>query len=254
MDQTLQSERVIAFRPELARYIGSIEGAILYQQLCHWQQYAKRSDGFIYKSAKELSEETTIGSRSIHRIRERLVELGLIEVKKEMANKSATYHYRILVVPTTLLTSAAIASDNLSPSSDTVSLTSDKNDISITKNTHKNTQTHMFDLSSDNLSDVEMLYKGWLIEMVIGHSKYSGTAEDSRLALLESAAKKTSVTPRRVQKMELRLKELGFDRCAKAITNLAKSSFHRGDNERKWKASIEWLFNTTEKTEEWANK
>lgn len=237
MDKAFEADRVIAFRPEIAKYLGSIESALIYQQLCHWQQYAQRQDGFVFKSAQELSEETAVNVRAIHRIREKLVAQGLIEVKKIMAKGSPTYHYRVLVVPTTLLTS----------STDTVSVPTVKNYSSITKNTHNIS-------IRQNRENIDRLYKGWLIEMLIGSGVWLRADADSRISLMDGAKAKCRLTPKREGKLAARLDSLGIELCAKAIKKIGQSDFHKGQNDRKWKATIEWLFNTDEKVEEFANR
>lgn len=105
-------------------------------------------------------------------------------------------------------------------------------------------------------NEINRLYKGWLIEMVIGRQKFMATAEGSqaRADLLESASRKTRLTDKRKQKLAARLDSLGVELCSKAIVNIGRSDFHRGVNDRKWKATIEWLFNTDEKVEELANR
>ena len=102
--------------------------------------------------------------------------------------------------------------------------------------------------------DIDRLYKGWLIEMVIGSRKWLGASESERSQLLESAAKRCTLTPKRKQKLAARLDNLEFSVCAKAIKKIAESDFHKGQNDRKWKATLEWLFNTDEKVEEFANR
>lgn len=112
-------------------------------------------------------------------------------------------------------------------------------------------------ISEDEKLDIEKLYRGWLIEMVIGFAVWQGFQDDpqARRDYLATARKKVRLTEKRRQKMLSRLRELGMADCIKAIKNVASASdFYRGNNENKWKATIEWLFNSTEKTEEWANK
>lgn len=115
-------------------------------------------------------------------------------------------------------------------------------------------KSYVVDFNSETFDDpVHRLYKGWLIEMVIGARKWLGTTDlSARVALLEAAARKTSLTPKRYQKMSLRVGELGIDSCVKAIQKIAQSEWHRGENDNKWKATIEWLFGSREKTEEWS--
>lgn len=110
-------------------------------------------------------------------------------------------------------------------------------------------------ISDDEKFNVDKLYRGWLIEFVIGLAAWQNAGAEKRSALLDAATKKTSLTQKRAQKLLLRQRELGVDRCVRAIKNLSNAGdFYRGNNDSKWTASIEWLFKSQEKTEEWANK
>ena len=105
-----------------------------------------------------------------------------------------------------------------------------------------------------NRENIDRLYKGWLIEMVIGSRKWLEADADSRASLLDGAKAKCRLTPKREGKLAARLDSLGIELCAKAIKKIGQSDFHKGDNDRKWKATIEWLFSTDEKVEEFANR
>jgi len=97
-------EKPIAFYPQLARELGDIASAIYYQQLYYWRDKGKRDDGWIYKSVKEIEEETTLTRKQQDRIRKNLLEKGWIEAKKKMANGAPTYHYRCLMMIDVVLT------------------------------------------------------------------------------------------------------------------------------------------------------
>lgn len=242
---TLEAEKVIAFRVEIAKLLGSNDAALMLQQILHWTKYSKNRDGWVYKSAEDMFEETNISERKQRKAREILVEKGWIEAEKKMANGSPTWHYRALVtINTKVLTS---------PTGNMPNATG-KNAGSITKNTHKNIYVVDFSKSYSEFSDIHKIYSIWLIEMVIGRTKWSAMEQTSRVSLLESTAKQTKLTPKRYQKMSVRLEELGFEACRNAIIAIGKSDWHKGDNDRGWKASLEWLFNSTERTEEWSNK
>ena len=102
--------------------------------------------------------------------------------------------------------------------------------------------------------DIDRLYKGWLIEMVIGSGVWLRADADSRVSLLDGAKTRCRLTEKREGKLAARLDSLGIELCAKAIKKIGQSDFHKGNNDRKWKATIEWLFSTDEKVEEFANR
>lgn len=86
----------IAFYPQLALELGDIASAIYYQQLYYWSDKGAREDGFIYKTMKEIEEETTLTRDQQDRIKKNLIKLGWLEVKKIKANGAPTLHYRCL--------------------------------------------------------------------------------------------------------------------------------------------------------------
>jgi hypothetical protein len=86
-------ERPIAFYPFLARALGDIESAIFYQQLHFWSDKGDREDGWIYKSKKDIEEETTLSRKQQDRIKNKLVKMGWIETKTVKAKGAPTIHY-----------------------------------------------------------------------------------------------------------------------------------------------------------------
>lgn len=237
MEYQVESERVVAFRVEIAKILKSNDAALMFQQLCHWSKYSRRKDGFVYKTARELFEETNVSERKQRKARQVLIDAGWIEAEKKMANGSPTWHYRVITYPYTVLTS----------STDILPKPTSENASSITKKTHEN-------LLAEVDENVEKLYKGWLIEMVIGSRVWKTTNESDRLVLLEKARTKVRLSPVRKKKLAARIDSLGFSLCAKAIKNTAKSDFHTGNNDTKWKATIDWLFKGDSKVEEMANR
>lgn len=87
-----------------------------------------------------------------------------------------------------------------------------------------------------NRENIDRLYKGWLIEMVIGSGVWLRADEDSRVSLLDGAKAKCRLTEKRKEKLAARLDSLGIELCAKAIKKIGESDFHKGKNDRKWKA------------------
>lgn len=103
MSETFTAERVIAFRPEIARQLRSIEAAIFYQQMYFWSDKGGRVDGFVYKSAKEIEDETCLTEKQQRLARKKLVDMGWLETKKLKANGAPTHHYKCLMEMHTVL-------------------------------------------------------------------------------------------------------------------------------------------------------
>lgn len=119
---------------------------------------------------------------------------------------------------------------------------------------NKNNKKNKESLVQKHKDEVGKLYNGWLISMVIGSRVWLATPESERDPLLASAAKKVRLTEPRKEKLARSIDKLGYSSCANAIKNIAHSEHHRGVNDRGWKATIDWLFKSYEKTEEWANR
>jgi hypothetical protein len=88
-------ERPIAFYPQLARVLGSIEAALFWQQCYYWRDKTKRSDGFFYKTIKEFEQETTLSPHWQRKVRKQLISLGVLEEKKIKANGAPTMHFKV---------------------------------------------------------------------------------------------------------------------------------------------------------------
>lgn len=101
--EILKPGKIISFRSEVLLKVGSIEAAILYENLHFWSDKGKRTDGFIYKTRPDLEEETALHDKQIRNATKRLVEIGWIETKKLIVGNSLTIHYRCLVNINTLL-------------------------------------------------------------------------------------------------------------------------------------------------------
>lgn len=63
----------------------------------------------------------------------------------------------------------------------------------------------------------------------------------------------TKLSPARKSKIMQRLKDAGKDMLLKAIDNTSKSGHHTGDNDRGWKANIDFIIRTYEQVERLAD-
>ncbi len=91
----IQLEKPIAFFPQLSKILGGIEEAVYFQQLYYWKDRGCREDGYIYKTKKEIEEETTLTRYQQDRIRTKLKSMGILEEKLIKANGSPTIHYKL---------------------------------------------------------------------------------------------------------------------------------------------------------------
>jgi len=63
------------------------------KQLLFWAPKAKRTDGLLYKSAREMAQETGLSPYQLDRAMRNLRELDLIDWSVKRANGSPTRHY-----------------------------------------------------------------------------------------------------------------------------------------------------------------
>ncbi len=90
-------EKPIVFYPQLARALGGIEEALFVQQLYYWTDKSKNKDGWVYKTKKQWEEETCLSRKKQDRIRKKLEEMGIIEIKRKKANGAPTLWYKLNV-------------------------------------------------------------------------------------------------------------------------------------------------------------
>jgi len=91
----IKLSKTIAFNPELVKIFGDVEKALFIQQLVFWNDKGKREDGFIYKTADELQEETGLTRYQQKRCRDFFKTTGTLEEKLKKANGVPTLHFRI---------------------------------------------------------------------------------------------------------------------------------------------------------------
>lgn len=60
------------------------------------------------------------------------------------------------------------------------------------------------------------------------------------------------LTPARISKLKSRLSDAGEEMLRLAINNTANSKFHRGENDRGWKADLDWIIKSYEQVEKLA--
>ena len=241
----LNSQRIIAYRPEISRYFGgSPLTAIYFQQLYHWQQFARSTDGFFYKTAKEMYEETDITPMKQRKCREELELAGWIKTEKKMANGSPTLHFKVLISLQTVVNPfVKITNGNVE----------NNKSITIEDNTRKK---YMSNLTDEQKRDILLVYRNWLAYMVVDPATRLHGTTDEQATAIEEAKKRYRLTPKRREAIKHRLDDAGYDMLVRAISNLGRAgSFYRGDNDRDWKADLaDFLCRSYEKVEEWANK
>lgn len=120
--------------------------------------------------------------------------------------------------------------------------------------TQRNNNKNENKYTSEQLTNIKKVYLTWLKVMVVDPAvRFHGT-DDDRRAALEAAIKRTKLTDLRRTKINARIQSMGLEAVIQAVMGLSQSDFHRGENDRNWKANLEWLCKSDEKIEEWSNK
>ncbi len=88
-----QAGRPIAYYPEFAKALKSVNATIFLCQLLYWKGKGKKKNGWIYKSRKEMEEETALSRREQDTARRILKTAGIL--KEKLAGVPATVHYKI---------------------------------------------------------------------------------------------------------------------------------------------------------------
>jgi len=86
-------KRPVAYQTGIAKAVGSVKLGILFSQLHYWSSRTNDPEGWIYKTQKDIYEETALSRKEQETARRDARGLGLIEEK--LAGQPATVHFRI---------------------------------------------------------------------------------------------------------------------------------------------------------------
>lgn len=93
----LLSEKPIAFSPMISKAVGSITTGLLLQQLLYWTGKGYDENGWIYKSVKEMDDETSLTERQQEGAIKKLIQFKLIEVEsREKGQWKTSRRFRVI--------------------------------------------------------------------------------------------------------------------------------------------------------------
>ena len=90
---TLLGDRPVAYHPMIAHVLGDVKQALFICQLFYWHDKGKLSDGWIWKTQDDWTEETGLSRYEQQTARKHLVEKGVLQEK--LKGIPATLHYRL---------------------------------------------------------------------------------------------------------------------------------------------------------------
>lgn len=124
------SDRVIAYHVTFAKVGGGATAGLFLSQLFYWTGKGAKPDGWVWKSAREMEEETGLTKREQQTARKRLRSRGLIEEK--LAGIPATVHYRVDIDKLIELVGQLVQNAQLD----------DTKEANYSETTHETTQRH----------------------------------------------------------------------------------------------------------------
>lgn len=215
---------IIYTKPELQPLDGLVYAVVF------WMQRLK--DGRCWASNKTIAKVLGVKHGSVANALTRLRDAGFIECLYD--DNGSRKEIRTLVYYT------------VNPSS------GNEGGVHQVMNIDKNIKE---EYTSEMKAEVNKVYRAWLWYMVVDPMTLPlGPTTDDKHTAIEAAAKKFRLTDSRKHEIVVRLGDAGLANILKAIRALAKSDFHRGDNDRGWTADMHFLFRNYEQTEIWANK
>lgn len=146
----LDNARVMGYNVSLAHHLG-INAAILFHQLDFWSGKTGRTDGWFYKSNRELSDETALTPKQLVLAVNKLKQAEFIETKLMRAEGHATTHFHLLKTLNTTITKRSNVSSLVMPKGQTISYAKRTNYTmpkgqTITEDNHKITHKRETDI------------------------------------------------------------------------------------------------------------
>lgn len=93
---TMAGERnTITIPRAFVRFTGSLEAAMMLNQLLYWTPRAARAGDAIYKTDKDWQEELCLARYSVRKARERLEAMGFLTTEVRRAQGAPTVHYQL---------------------------------------------------------------------------------------------------------------------------------------------------------------
>ena len=132
---------------------------LLCAYLTYVANYTDEKEGTpCWASVKTLANDMGCSARSVHRIQNKAVKLGLLEVKNRSKNNNKLSNYLILKIPDLKLNTETIGTDNLS--------------LGLRQKRNKTSDKMAYNKLNDTLNDNDFAFKESIFEReVIQHAK-----------------------------------------------------------------------------------
>lgn len=95
MEKTIKAllERPIAYSPVVAKATGSVKLTVLWCQIHYWTDRARDPEGWVYKTAENILDETGLSRKEQQTARDLAESLGVMETK--VKGTPPTLHFRV---------------------------------------------------------------------------------------------------------------------------------------------------------------
>ncbi len=205
----------IAFYPEIAKKIGSINATIFLCQFLYWEGKQECKERWIYKSQIEIYNETGLSRRKQENVRSTLKKLGILE--EELKGSPPLVHFKFnWEILDKILSDETVNFDE----PDEQAETTDEEVVSQVDTMYQN----------NTVSQNETKYSE-----IIG--KWNDFARKNNLQTI------SKLTDKRRRKINARLKEKDFD-LDRLFELIPKSKFLLGS--KGWKVNFDWLLKNNE--------
>jgi hypothetical protein len=87
--------RTLALDSSILKFSGDLNSGVFLSQLIYWCDKGKSSDGYVYKTYKDWSDEILLSEYEIKKACEKFKSMGILDVKVRKANGSPTCHYKL---------------------------------------------------------------------------------------------------------------------------------------------------------------
>lgn len=205
----------------IARELG-LPAAVLYNQLLFWDSLTEND--WFFKSYEELALELPISVSTIRRAKQDLEKAEYVVTELRKANGVPTLHWRVCRF-------AQMDMSNLNKS--------DMSNLNKSINNKEHNKESTITKTPETSSDVRKIYNLYLKRVIIPTRLKEKINSFPLEKLMEMAAARYKLSPKRREVIERRLKDCGVKMLAAAIIGYSREPWAMGESDRNWIASLD---------------
>lgn len=211
-----------------------LPAACLFNQLLFWDDRSK--EDWFFKSYEDLVEELPLSRMTVVRARDKLESAGYVQTEVRKANGVPVVHWRV---------NGIFHSTNL--------VRSESTNLALSINNKEPNKENTITKTSETPSDVRKIYNLYLKRVIIPTRLKEKMNSLPLEKLMEMAASRYKLSPKRREVIERRLKDAGAKMLAAAIIGYSREPWAMGDTDRNWIFSLdEYLCRNYENVEKGA--